>query len=341
MPLTPAQQREAYNFTRSMQKPAMTFSEFLAARGQRLPDDQSVQQSYQEPQRPDIAELLKSIGGEEGLSKLKNLISPSTSAALAADTPVASAIDGGTVLADGTVAPFTSGASTLGDAASAWDFGNIGSAGNGYLPALGAVGLYDMFANKRGSARGAAQGAASGAAVGSYFGPWGTGIGAAVGGLSSLLNRKTTGEIQDERWAAAGRSDLKDSHKGVGYAPNNQDFQRTRDEKYLTADDIRVNPDNYNNVQDWDTWSPDQQNKFLNTLLQEGKVREKKGGIYYDDNRAQQLANEIRNGTLNTTGVSNGQPITTKVGSVPGQIMIPRSKTRSPGIGLDGRRISY
>lgn len=125
-------------------------------------------------------------------------------------------------------------------------------------------------------------------------------LGIATGGLSEIarpfLAKKSTKEIQADRWKNTGREDLADMMKGWDYGNNNADFKRTRDEKYLRADDIRVNPDNYNNVADWDRWNKKQQDLFLNDLLQNGKVREKKGGIYYDDDYAQSLADKIRSG---------------------------------------------
>lgn len=72
------------------------------------------------------------------------------------------------------------------EAAGPFSLGGIGSAGNAYLPALGAFGAYDVLANDRGPVRGTLQGAASGAAIGSYFGGVGAIPGAIVGGLAGL-----------------------------------------------------------------------------------------------------------------------------------------------------------
>lgn len=180
---------------------------------------------------------------------------------------------------------------------SGWSLEGVGSQGNYLLPVAGAIGAYDLFKNKRRGARGVAQGAASGAAMGSYFGPVGTGVGAGIGLVAGLLQaRKSTKEKQKDRWDRTSRSDLADSMSKYDYGTNNEMFRKTRDEKYLTANDIRVNPDNYNNVADWDNWNPKQQDIFLNDLLKNNKVREKKGGIYYDDQYATDLANKIRNG---------------------------------------------
>ncbi len=124
-------------------------------------------------------------------------------------------------------------------------------------------------------------------------------LGMATGGLSELarpfMMRKSTKEIEKGRWKGTGLDPEKyqqmigkDYFAGTG-------GEQSRDEKFLTPDAIRFNPDNYNNAPDWDTWTKQQQDTFLNRMLQAGKVREKKGGIYYDDDFAKQTAVEIRN----------------------------------------------
>lgn len=212
-------------------------------------------------------------------------------------------------------------------APSGWSLGGIGSAGNYLAPAAGIIGLGDVILNKRRGTRGALQGAASGAAIGSYFGPWGTAIGAGVGGLASAFNKKTTKETQSDRWKDVGRSDLdvvgRDYFAGTG-------GEKSRDESFLTPDAIRSNPDNYHAAADWDKWSREQQDQFLSTLLAEKKVQERKGGIYYDDARAKQLADQIRNGGLPAAAA----PTAPAAPSAPA-----RSSTRSPGIDMNGNRM--
>lgn len=203
--------------------------------------------------------------------------------------PIGTAANGGTLMSDGSIVA----ASEPG----MFSLGNVGAAGNLILPGIGAVGAYDMFANKRRGARGVAQGAASGAMMGSYFGAPGAIVGGVVGlGAGLLQAKKSTKEVQEDRWKNTGRQDLAERMKGWDYGTNNPDFMRTRDERFLRPDDIRINPDNYNNVPDWDKWTKEQQDLFLNDLLQNGKVREKKGGIYYDDSYAKDLADRIRSG---------------------------------------------
>lgn len=133
---------------------------------------------------------------------------------------VASAANGGTILADGTIAPVAAegGGGML-------SLGGIGSAGNVILPAAGAFGAYDLIKNDRGPGRGAIQGAASGAAIGSYFGLPGAGIGAGIGGLlglgKGLMDHKTTKEYQQERWGNLANS----SDPGVAnYAKQYQQY---------------------------------------------------------------------------------------------------------------------
>lgn len=168
-----------------------------------------------------------------------------------------------------------------------------------YVPGVaGAAGLYDFFKNKRRGKRGVAQAGASGAGIGwTVGGPVGAGIGAVIGtGLGLSRARKSTKEREADRWKAAGRDDLASTMKGHDYFAGTGG-EKSRDEKFLTADAIRVNPENYNNVEDWDSWDQGRQDKFLNALLKGGHVREKKGGIYYNDDKAKEIANAIRSGT--------------------------------------------
>ena len=91
------------------------------------------------------------------------------------------------------------------EAVGAFDLGGIGSAGNAYLPAIGAIGAADVLLNDRGPARGAIQGGLSGAAIGSYFGPPGAIVGGVAGGTIGLAKgllggHVTTGEQQAKNW---------------------------------------------------------------------------------------------------------------------------------------------
>ena len=102
------------------------------------------------------------------------------------------------------------GGGLLGDAAApgaaaesapgAFSLGGIGSAGNAILPAVGALGAYDVLSNDYGPARSGIEGAASGAAIGSYFGPPGAVVGGVAGGLiglgKSFFSQPSTRDIQ-------------------------------------------------------------------------------------------------------------------------------------------------
>ena len=181
----------------------------------------------------------------------------------------------------------------------------LGLAGAG----LGAYGLYNatqMEGRRKAGTAGALSGASLGAGLGAAapllfgasaaLGPVGLGLmalgGAGLGGaLGGVFGRQSTKEQQAERWNNIGMEapDMVDYFQGTG-------GEKSRDEALLTPDAIRVNPDNYNNVPEWDSWSKDMQDKFLSQLLSEKKVSERKGGIYYDDARAKEIAAEIRMG---------------------------------------------
>jgi len=174
-------------------------------------------------------------------------------------------------------------------------------------------------------------------AMGLALGPYGWAAMAAAPVVMSMMNKKSTKEIQSDRWKDAGQKDPGARDYFAGTAG-----QQSRDESLLTADAIRSNPDNYNAAKDWDTFSKPQQDRFLNTLLQEKAVSERKGGIYYNDDRAKALADQIRTegpGSQNLRTISN---LPAQVSSGQGSVMIPRrSRTKSPGISLSGQRISY
>lgn len=230
--------------------------------------------------------------------------------------------------------PATSGASTGLGAAVPY----LGLVGAG----MGAKGIHDAIGQSMGRGRTAKAGALSGVGMGLGLGAaaplllaggplgWGAmglmalaggGLGGALGGA---LGNKSTKVREMERWGKHGMSNPFEGGKHDYFAGTGG--EQSRDEKFLTADAIRMNPDNYNNVSDWDQWDRGKQDTFLNTLLKEGKVQEKKGGIYYDDDRATELANQIRSGTF------QAQPQ-----QMP-KMMIPRKD--SPGF-KDGKRIDY
>lgn len=181
---------------------------------QAISDRDAAAKAAKEASSP-MAQILPVAGmaaGQLGMDYVSGLI--------AGPKAVGIAPGGGVIMSDGTIkgataigqqvaAPattaagaFSSGVSGIGPVASGGEYagalggapattaapggmfslGGIGSAGNLILPAAGAVGALDLFANKRSGGRGALQGAASGAAIGSFGGPPGAIAGAVIGG---------------------------------------------------------------------------------------------------------------------------------------------------------------
>lgn len=127
------------------------------------------------------------LGGAAGLAVLGDqlgLFGGGEAAAASAPFEVGSALNGGTLLSDGTVAGggFLNGGLVGGGA------GSVST----YIPAaIGAYGLYDLFKNKKHGWGGALQGGASGAAIGTTIAPGigtliGAGVGAGVGYFGNL-----------------------------------------------------------------------------------------------------------------------------------------------------------
>lgn len=210
-------------------------------------------------------------------------------------------------------------AASLAPEAGMFDLGGIGSVGNAILPALGAIGAYDVFKNKRGPVMGGLEGAASGAAIGSAFGGVGAIPGAAIGGViglgKGLLERESTKDMQKKRDNALLATDNptfkafidqlhQDAsqnpqyHNGkvvasqpadfVGVDPTNHwvnnKFAASRNESDLTAKDIWGSDaffEKYGN--DWlGKFTPGQRENIAKQALDAGAVREHHGMIDVD-----------------------------------------------------------
>jgi hypothetical protein len=234
-------------------------------------------------------------------------------AAAGGAVPIQQLSTGGMLMSDGTIAGGGGAVQAINGASSAAtnapQGANFLGTATPYLgaagAALGAYGLHNAIeANDPKAAFMSGAGLAGGLGMAApllgFTGPVGWGLlglaalgGAGGLGLQQLLGQKSTKQIQAERWADVGHSDMNpiggDYFAGTG-------GEKSRDEKFLTPDAIRNNPDNYHAAKDWDSWSRPQQDQFLSTMLAEGKVSERKGGIYYDDARAAELANQIRSG---------------------------------------------
>lgn len=207
------------------------------------------------------------------------------------------------------------------------DLGGIGGAGNALLPALGAIGAYDLFKNQRTGARGVAQGAASGAAIGSFFPGAGTLVGAGIGGLLGLGNSLFKSK---DMWKSEGNRQRKLIEQGINIpesmrepmnltsgrdvedlirkdlAPDfvgkdptgmwvNNKFATSRSEKDLLPEDIMgysTFAEKFGNDW-WNKFSNEERYNIAQTALQSGAVNEHHGTVDVDWNKVK----------LPTTGV--------------------------------------
>lgn len=235
------------------------------------------------------------------------------------------------------------GMSTAPTAASGFDLAGIGSAGNYYLPAAGAIGTFDLLKNQRTGGRGYLQGAASGAAMGSYFGPWGAVIGAGAGlgmaGANELFDTnkfKTEGnrlqglldkgvnipkELQAAMSLKKGRkkSELVNPYLPkdfVGNTPQygwtNNKFAESRNKSDLRPEDIwgySAFFDKYGN--DWlGKFSEQQRRNIAQKALDRGAVKEHHGTI--DINWSPELEADASGVTGNPTGNPTGNSVGVK-----------------------------
>lgn len=229
---------------------------------------------------------------------------------------------------------------------SGFSLGNIGAAGNYILPAAGALGAYDLFANGRTGARGIGQGAASGAMLGSYVGmPWlGAGIGAVAGLAGGMLNHKSTKEYEKERWgdlekkgvANAGQAFLANHAKGDDsiYDSGARQGQKWNFENAL--EDTKKDPTHFQHVygnyktfgNDWSTYNDAQQKAIVSRLANEGLYKGNKGDVVITDaNKARQIKDEVL------------APVAAQAPVQAAGDKVARSNSISPGIGLDGKLI--
>lgn len=395
----------------------MTYQEFLASRGM---GQGNYQTGAQQPNLTDSAEgLAKKYSEREGQSYLESLMSGGGGSAAGtegglmasgagvgvadaagastvfsggtsvAGTAVGTAANGGTIMSTGAVVPasagtpIASGGAAGAGAGGAFSLGGIGSAGNVILPAAGALGAYDLYANqlKTGNKkRGAAQGAASGAAMGSYFGPWGAVAGGVIGAGVGLTAHESTKDTQKRRWGglseqaqqlfSANHPEGDDGiFKDGKYKGQKWSFEKAAD---LAKDDPNVFRGVYGNMSLGDEFnylglSDELQKEFVRQNLAAGNYDSKKGDVILKDhNKGRDIfkaisspdfqipitsSTKIPKAGLQVTGPANmpNAPVSGQVApgfvlrdsasNAPAPVMIPRSKTKSPGIGLDGKPI--
>ncbi len=370
--MTPQQQQQFQiakylNNSASMDRP-LSYEEFLRARGAGSPQAMAPKAT-----EPDYFDLAKSIGRETGIT---DSVLPSATSAIPGAGSVGGAVPGaptfdilggynpaggGTPWANGTSgAPWAPGA----EAPGMFDLSGIGGAGNAILPAAGAYGMYDLYKNKRTGARGIGQGAASGAAMGSYFGPWGAGIGAVLGGgygamqhesirdkatknTNNLLSKNTDDPVYQayvrgmrEQYKSGAPDPSKPFHGGQ-YGSWDEYQKAGLDANDLTG--VKANLDlgpSFTNL------PFEQQLAVTQAIINAGGYKSRKGEVEASDLAKNQsiLQNEIATGfktPVSSMPAAPGMALPVPVQKLPQPLMIPRSKTSSPGIGLDGRRISY
>lgn len=184
-------------------------------------------------------------------------------------------------------------------AGGATEAGAVPTGGFGdYLPGIGAaLGAYNLASNWGNSKAKAGPAALSGAAIGTYFLPGiGTAIGAALGAASTQFGKDNTNrDVEKQRWNRAGKEDYQNYFLEDQFSGKESD---------LGIEQLRINPDNYNNAPDWDSWTKKQQDAFLQDIYENKKYDWRKGGIYYDDQYAKELANRIRNENPQTAGTA-------------------------------------
>lgn len=185
-----------------------------------------------------------------------------------------------------------SGAAGSGASGGLFSLGGIGAQGNAILPAAGALGLYDLIANKRKGGRGVLQGAASGAAIGSGFGMplVGAGVGGLLGLAGGLFGKHGESKLEDKK-----REQL--AEQGITLGPKdweaNQTFAQSRNESDLTGSDILNAADWYIKFGPrWQNTSDERKLEIANEALKRKLVREHNGGLSIDTSGLQDFINQ-------------------------------------------------
>lgn len=335
----------------------------------RIKKQQDQQAFLQSP----AGQLLPVVAGTGGLIAAHEIMKPSPSilqdlhngTALMSDNTIqaiggqAPSIAGGTTsslsnaaASGGLESPNLIGASRVPtEGAGFFDISSGGLLGEGampignYIPGIaGTLGMADVLMNKKHGTSGAAQGALSGAGIGfTVGGPVGAGIGALAGGTLGYFGNfgdedrfktewKRKKDLVDKGILSAdqlgpeptkGRSKdeliAEEEQKAAQGLPSNVEFARTRDESVLTPTDIR----GYSTILEKAHETGLSVDDLSQRALSAGAVREHHGTI------------DVDWGKVNLSKPTQAQAAAQAA-------MVPvRSKTLSPGIGLDGRPISY
>jgi hypothetical protein len=193
-------------------------------------------------------------------------------------------------------------------------FGPAGMAGMGAGNYLGAAGgIYGMYkAGQAGNKRsGILGGAVSGAlAGGSIGGPWGAGIGAVAGGLTGALAHETTADRTKRRYG-----EIAGASSDAGYQQalqKGQDWSLSGADTWDIGDDPTKAPiegmkNSYGVLKtfgpEWMGYTPDQQSKIVQGMVDKGLLNSKQGEYLVDDPAA---ALKIRDSVIGATSTSGG-----------------------------------
>ena len=227
-----------------------------------------------------------------------------------------------------------------------FDLAGAGAAGNLLLPAAGVIGGADILMNDRGPVRGGIQGAASGAAIGSFFGPPGIAIGAGVGGLIGLGKGLFGDDVSvkdqvKERWGGLAKSSDPTTQSyakqyldyvnspGQGEGPT---FDELKESGQLKPEHVWGGYDMFKVYgSDWlGKYSEDQRRRISQALIDSNLLKSSKGDIRITDAAK---AKEIADNIVKSPAPAAGAAAT-------GMMEPPRTSTRSPGIGMDGKPIN-
>lgn len=202
--------------------------------------------------------------------------------------------------------------------------------------ALGAYGVYNasQMDNKR---KGAVSGALSGAAAGTAIAPGiGTVIGAGLGGLAGLAAHEKTKDRSKRRYGEIAQASNDPAYQAMLTQGMAEDISGvdTWDKGDSKADaPIDLLTRSYGVLKtfgpEWANYTPEQQRSVVSALVDKDLINSKQGSYLIDDPaKAHQVADTI----LKPQGAAAATGAMQKY---------PRSMTRSPGIGLDGRPIVY
>lgn len=368
----------------------LTYEEFLAMSGK---SPQQKPQQTQTPKQQSPTELVdallsggkseaasesalgsSALGSGAGLTSSTGASTTFASGTAYAGEAVGTAANGGTLMSTGAIVPVAEGAPMASggasaaagagaEAAGAFDLAGIGGAGNVILPAVGALGAYDLYKNqmKTGNKkRGAVQGAASGAAMGSYFGPYGAVAGGVAGGIYGATSHESTRDASKRKTQSLLKKNPQDAQYQNFVAGMRQQYDSAPPDpskpfagKYATFDeykkagleagDLTGVRGNLQLGSDYTNLNFDQQKAVTQKIIDAGLYNSKKGEVEISDQaRAKQILAEVA-----ANGYKPSQPkqivdngaVGRPVSGSPTPSFIPRSKTRSPGIGLDGKPI--